>query len=56
MATINSNNSKNVQYNSEQLAGFPGKKIPYTGRAPWQPSDDADAEKQRQEVLAFIQE
>jgi Protein of unknown function (DUF1402) len=56
MATINSNDSKNVQYNSEQLAGFPGKKIPYTERAPWQPSDDADAEKQRQEVLAFIQE
>jgi Protein of unknown function (DUF1402) len=55
MTTKKPNNLSDRQPSDDRLAGWPGRQIPYTGRAPYQSSPDPDAEKQRQEVLELIE-
>jgi hypothetical protein len=55
MTTEKLNNLSDRQPIDDRLAGWPGRQIPYTGRAPYQSSPDPDAEKQRQEVLELIE-
>jgi Protein of unknown function (DUF1402) len=56
MTTNNPNDLSNKHPNENRLARWPGRQIPFTGRAPYESGPDPGAEERREEALELIRQ